>query len=138
MDFEERHDNEQRHMVHVHTWNSLSEVADNHQHVTIGVTAPARTLSTSHVHRLHGRTTFYVEGSGSHWHWFDTVTGPAIPLPDGTHVHYFNGPTSVDDGHAHIVFGATGIGPAGYVDDGDDCDDPPFFKPKHREEEEVL
>lgn len=121
---------EDRHMIHVHTYLTETDVADGHQHMVMGVSSPARVAGASHVHRLRSRTSFYAENTG-HWHWVDIMTGPAVALPDGTHVHYFSGNTSTDDGHCHAFNGATGLGPADYVEDECDDDDPPMPHYKH-------
>lgn len=102
--------------IHVHAYETETEVAQNHQHMITGVSAPARIVGDSHVHRLRIRTTFYVSGMTGHWHWIDITTGPAVPLPDGSHVHYFAGVTSVDDAHSHSFAGATALGPTGFLD----------------------
>lgn len=117
-------------MIHVHTFNTLSDVADNHQHIVMGVTGPARRVGLSHVHRIRVRTSFYVEANRGHWHWFDVMTGQAVVLPDGGHVHYFNGETTIDDRHSHDVVGVTGLGPNDFDDDEDCDDDHKCYKPK--------
>ena len=98
---------EDRHMVHVHTYSVLSNVADRHQHIVQSVSAPARADDDSHVHRLRVRTSF-VDG---HWHWFDVLTDIADEMPEDMHTHYFEGETSVDDGHCHSVMGVTNLAP---------------------------
>lgn len=120
---------EERHMIHVHTYNTGTDVASGHQHIIMGVSTPARMAGTSHVHRLRSRTSFYVDGHG-HWHWVDIMTGPVVALSDGNHVHYFSGTTSTDAGHSHTFAGVTGLGPSDYVDD--DCDDDDLPAPHHK------
>lgn len=97
---EERED---RHMVHVHAFDTLTFVADNHQHGVKGVSGPARNMGASHVHRIRVRTSFFAEDGSGHWHWFDVMTGPAMFTMTGDHTHTFAGETSFDDGHVHEV-----------------------------------
>ncbi|HWR43009.1 YmaF family protein [Sporomusa sp.] len=100
-------------MLHVHTYLTEVDVADDHQHVILGVSGPAQEKGRSHVHRIHGRTSFIVEeGECGHWHTEDVMTGPAIEMPCCNHVHYFQGMTSEDDNHCHSFAGATGLGPS--------------------------
>ena len=115
--------NNQPSMVHVHTYLTEADVADEHQHVIMGVSGPARENAVSHVHRVHGRTSFLAEEDGEgHWHMYDVMTGPAVELPDGNHIHYFAGTTSEDDDHCHSFAGATGLGPTEEEEDDDDDD----------------
>jgi hypothetical protein len=120
-------DREDRHMVHVHVFNTLTLVADDHQHIVQGVTGPARTAGTSHIHRMRVRTSFF----DGHWHWFDVMTGPAVETMDGGHVHPYEGMTSFDDGHCHDVADATAQAPDIFEDD-DDCEDPLMMAPSHK------
>lgn len=100
-------------LPHVHTYLTEVDVADDHQHIIMGVSGPAREKGRNHCHRIHGRTSFISEeGEGGHWHTEDVMTGPAIEMPDGNHVHYFDGMTSEDDRHCHSFAGATGLGPS--------------------------
>ncbi len=120
-------DNCEEEMPHVHTYLTEADVADGHQHIIMGVSGPARERGRIHCHRIHGRTSYICEeGEGGHWHTQDVMTGPAIEMPEGNHVHYFAGMTSKDDGHCHSFAGATGLGPSlpcMEEDDYDDCDD---------------
>lgn len=99
---------EDRHMVHVHAYSVLTDIADGHQHMIQSISAPARGDDESHVHRLRVRTS-YVDG---HWHWFDILTDVADEMPEDMHTHYFEGDTSVDDGHSHYVAGVTELAPS--------------------------
>lgn len=121
---------EDRHLVHVHTYLTEADVADCHQHIIMGVSAPMRVSGSSHVHRLRSRTSFYADDT-AHWHWVDVMTGPAVALSNGTHVHFFSGTTSTDAGHCHTFVGVTGLGVVGDNDDSCDDDDPPHYK-KHK------
>ncbi|HWR06897.1 YmaF family protein [Sporomusa sp.] len=116
------HNKPRPNMLHVHTYLTEVDVADDHQHIILGVSGPARERGRSHVHRIHGRTSFIVEeGECGHWHTEDVMTGPAIEMPDCNHVHYFEGTTSEDDDHCHTFAGATGLGPSDRDSDDDDC-----------------
>jgi len=141
------HNPPQSNMPHVHTYLIEVDVADGHQHIILGVSGPARERGRSHCHRIHGRTSFISDTEGcGHWHTQDVMTGPAIEMPEGNHVHYFEGVTSKDDGHCHCFSGTTGLGPSrcSYENDEDDCYDDdddddcampgkpmPKYKPKH-------
>jgi hypothetical protein len=111
-------------MPHVHTYITEADVADDHQHIIMGVSGPAKETDRSHVHRIHGRTSFISEeDEGGHWHTEDVMTGPAIAMPDGNHVHYFEGMTSEDDCHCHSFNGATGLGPSCMQEVEDECEE---------------
>lgn len=110
---------EDRHLVHVHTYNVLTDISDDHQHAIMSVSAPAREEDDSHIHRLRVRTS-YVDG---HWHWFDVLTDEAEEMPQEMHTHFFEGETSVDEGHSHAVMGITELAPDEDVCDDDDDDD---------------
>lgn len=120
--------NEADRFMHVHTFMTETNVSDEHQHVMLGVSSPAREYGASHVHRLRGRTSFLSEEGDGHWHMYDVMTGPAIEMPDGTHTHYYNGKTSYDDEHCHTFADVTGLAPDQEMDD-DDCEDD--YVPNH-------
>ncbi|WP_371368060.1 hypothetical protein SRRS_17680 [Sporomusa rhizae] len=128
-------------MPHVHTYLTEADVADCHQHIILGVSGPARESGRNHCHRIHGRTSFISEeDEGGHWHTYDVMTGPAIEMPDGNHVHYFAGVTSKDDGHCHSFSGATGLGPSmpcvDEEEDEDECEED--YEDECEEEEDVC
>lgn len=133
-------DQEDRHMMHVHTFLTEADVSCDHQHVILGVTGPSRELGDSHVHRIRTRTSFLAEDDTGHWHWCDVMTGPAVEMPDDTHTHYYNGTTSYDDEHSHTFSDVTGLAPdqAMEDDDDDDCEDyvPPKHHHKHKRPDE--
>lgn len=108
---DERDDREDRHMVHVHAFDTLTLVADEHQHLLKGVTGPARLAGTSHVHRIRVRTSYHYEDGNGHWHWYDVMTGPSIETTNGFHTHAFDEATSVDDRHSHDVLNITAQAP---------------------------
>ena len=107
--------------VHVHTYTTLTDIADDHQHILMGVSGPADIVGRSHVHPIRIRTSF-VEG---HWHWVDIMTDIAVVMPDETHCHYYAGRTSKDDGHCHNFADVTTLS-------GDKC-----LKEEEEEEEEA-
>lgn len=110
-------------MPHVHTYLLEADVADDHQHIIMGVSGPARERGKTHVHRIHGRASFISEEGGEgHWHTQDTMTGPAIEMPEGTHVHYFDDMTSKDCGHCHSFSGVTGLGPSTFCTEDEEDD----------------
>ncbi|MBP2638081.1 MAG: YmaF family protein [Firmicutes bacterium] len=118
------HHDEYEIMPHVHTYLTEVDVADEHQHIIMGVSGPAKEKGRSHVHRIHGRTSFISEeDEGGHWHIDDVMTGPAIEMPEGHHVHFFEGMTSEEDGHCHSFSGVTGLGPCLDMDTEDECED---------------
>lgn len=122
------HQHHQHEMVpHVHTYLTEADVADEHQHLILGVSGPAREKGRSHVHRIHGRTSFISEEGDcecGHWHSVDVMTGMAIDMPCGNHVHYFEGMTSEEDDHCHSFSGVTGLGPCAILDiEEDECEE---------------
>lgn len=100
-------ENDCRELIHVHSYQTLTLVADGHNHLITGVSAPARLANGTHVHRVRGRTTF-VDG---HWHAYDVITGPEEDMGVDTHVHYFAGVTSEADDHVHEFQGVTSLAP---------------------------
>jgi len=97
--------------VHVHVYSTLTDIADEHQHVLLGVSGPADIVGRSHVHPIGIRTSF-MEG---HWHWVDIMTDSLVPMTDGTHSHYFAGRTTMEDGHCHNFSDVTNISPDMFV-----------------------
>ena len=64
------------------------------------------TASTScrpeqHVHEILGSTVIAERCECAHNHRFATVSGEAIPVGDGRHVHFANSCTTSADGHTH-------------------------------------
>lgn len=74
-----------------------------HNHRIAGVTGPAIKYGKSHVHKVREFTDTF----GDHFHEICVVTGPAIPLPGGKHIHIIMGKTTVVDGHQHDFYFAT-------------------------------
>lgn len=113
-------------MVHVHMFTTEVDVADEHQHVLLGVSGPARMEGRSHVHQICTRTSF----SCGHWHWVDIMTDCAVAMPNGTHTHYFAGRTSMNDDHCHHFADVTTLGPDRCLEEDDDEDEDCIFPPK--------
>lgn len=122
--------------VHVHTYNTLTDIADEHQHVLMGVSGPADIVGRSHVHPIRIRTSFV----DCHWHWVEIMTDRALAMPDGTHSHYFAGRTSMNDGHCHSFSDITNLSPDMCVEEEEEEFLPPAkpckYKYKRPEDEE--
>ncbi len=61
-----------------------------------------------HVHEFLGSTHLAEAGEDRHNHRFAGVTGEAIPIGNGRHVHDFRSNTDFFENHHHIVSGKTG------------------------------
>lgn len=122
--------------VHVHVYTTETDVSDDHQHMFLGVTGPARVEGRSHVHQIRTRTSFAAENSRGHWHWVDIMTDRAVAMPDGSHTHYYEGRTSMNDGHCHNFSDVTGLGPNICVDEDDEDKKPCKYKYKRPDDEE--
>jgi len=114
--------------VHVHTYNTLTDIADQHQHVLLGVSGPANMVGRSHAHGICTRTSF-VEG---HWHWVEIMTDKALVMPDDAHTHYFAGRTSMDDSHCHNISDIMTLSNDMCVEDEDDECPPPVKACKYK------
>ncbi len=112
---------EDRDMIHVHTYYTISDVAEQHQHMVMGASAPARMDGRTHIHRLRIRTSF----NDGHWHWFDVVSGPMLEMPGGSHTHYYCGNTSMNEDHCHRVEGMLDVILDEEYDEEYDCNDKP-------------
>ncbi|MBP2627347.1 MAG: YmaF [Firmicutes bacterium] len=128
MDYEDQqmmecNDNPMVH-IHVHIYNTETDIADDHQHAVMGVSGPAETAGRSHVHSIRTRTSF-VDG---HWHWVDIMTDRAVAMPDDTHTHYFAGRTSMDNGHCHNFSDVTNLSPDMLMEEEDEDVLPPYKK----------
>lgn len=86
---------------HVHEVLGSTLVAncckDAHNHRFATVSGEAIRKGSSHVHKIKFRTDSY-EG---HYHEFEGLSGPAIPVGDGRHIHFANACTEDADGHKH-------------------------------------
>lgn len=85
--------------THVHEYLGSTTIfeAIPHNHRFAGVTSQAIPRGNSHVHQLLGNSDF----SEAHLHEVGAVTGPAIPVGDGRHVHFVYGTTTLNRGHVH-------------------------------------
>lgn len=63
--------------------------------------------SQCHVHEFQASTGFAESGDDRHNHRFAGVTGEAIPICDGQHVHKYSTRTDFVEGHYHEVLGTT-------------------------------
>jgi len=86
--------------THVHEFLGSTQLAeegdDRHNHRFAGVTSEVIPFGDSHVHAILSNTDFL-----NHHHEVGIVTGPAIPVGNGKHIHFVKGSTTLDDGHVH-------------------------------------
>lgn len=91
---------------HVHEFTGSTRLAeleeDPHNHRFAGVSCIARRTRHSHVHEIITRT-----DSIDHFHEIRDVTGEAIDVGNGRHVHFDRGTTTIADQHAHRFIFAT-------------------------------
>ncbi|MBG9733471.1 YmaF family protein [Paenibacillus alvei] len=92
--------------VHVHDFSGITSVDIGHRHEYAGTTEPAPN-DVQHTHEYYAETTF----NDGHTHVISGRTGSAIPVPQGGHIHLFQGVTTVNGRipHAHHYKGQTGI-----------------------------
>ncbi|MBH5320122.1 YmaF family protein [Paenibacillus sp. GSMTC-2017] len=95
---------------HVHEFEGSTQLAeegnDRHNHRFAGVTGQAIRVGRSHVHEINLSNTDFL----NHFHNLKKiVTGPAIPVGNGKHVHFVKGQTTLNDGHVHQFKFATAI-----------------------------
>jgi hypothetical protein len=90
-----------RRQTHVHEFLGSTKLAeqgeDRHNHRFAGVTGQAIRRGNSHVHVITTKTDFF-----GHFHRLRIVTGPAIPVGNGKHIHFVMGKTTLNDGHVHV------------------------------------
>lgn len=110
----------------------MSSVALEHDHWIDLFTYPVNgTADDGHTHDYQGTSKAAAADGQLHFHRFYGVTGPAIPLPDGRHIHrikqeMFDEPFQFEGGsyrtvltiprHIHSYAGSTGTG-IGYEPD---------------------
>ncbi|NGQ96465.1 hypothetical protein G3578_14975 [Brevibacillus sp. SYP-B805] len=86
--------------THVHEFLGSTKLAEQgserHNHRFAGVTGGVIPRGNSHVHAIFTNTDFF-----DHHHEVVILTGPAIPVGNGKHVHFVKGTTTRDDGHVH-------------------------------------
>jgi hypothetical protein len=91
---------------HVHEFLGSTRLAeldeDPHNHRFAGVSGEAIPCGCSHVHEIMVRTDFF-----DHFHFIKVITGPAIPVGKGRHVHFVKAITSCNDDHRHELIFAT-------------------------------
>lgn len=94
-----------RQVYHVHSISGVTSYDDGHVHEYMNYTEPAPT-GVPHVHQYQTMTTM----NDGHTHVIQGVTGPAIDVPGGGHIHYFEGYTTINGmrPHVHSYRGATG------------------------------
>ncbi|BAU26883.1 YmaF-like protein [Aneurinibacillus soli] len=98
--------NQRRAQRHTHEFLGSLKLAemgiDRHNHRFAGVTGQAIPRGRSHVHVISTNTDFF-----GHFHQVKIVTGPAIPIGNGKHIHFVKGQTTLVDGHLHRFAFAT-------------------------------
>ncbi|MGE5606776.1 MAG: YmaF family protein [Bacteroidota bacterium] len=87
--------------THVHEFQGSTKLAergeDRHNHRFAGVSGQAIPYGNSHIHCVFANTDFFKE----HLHGINVVSGPAIEVGGGKHVHFVKHITTFDDGHFH-------------------------------------
>lgn len=87
--------------THTHEFQGSTKLAetgeDRHNHRFAGVSSSVIPFGNSHVHGIFVNTDFFEE----HLHEIAAVSGPAIPVGGGKHIHFAKYITTVDDGHFH-------------------------------------
>ncbi len=87
--------------LHVHEFLGSTRVAelgsdDAHNHRFAGITSQAIPFGGTHIHLVNTSTDFF-----DHFHEIEVITGPAIPVGGGRHVHFVSGTTTCVDDHVH-------------------------------------
>jgi hypothetical protein len=97
---------EQETQTHVHEFTASTKLAeeddDRHNHRFAGVTSEVIPTRNSHIHAILVNTDFL-----DHHHEVGILTGPAINVGQGKHIHLVNGTTTLDDGHVHELLFTT-------------------------------
>lgn len=87
--------------THVHEFQGSTKLAeageDRHNHRFAGVSSSVIPFGNSHVHGILTNTDFFED----HLHEIAAVSGPAIDVGGGKHIHFAKFITTVDDGHFH-------------------------------------
>lgn len=95
--------------THVHEFLGSTKLAElreePHNHRFAGVTGERIRKDDSHIHEILTKTDFFED----HYHGMKLITGLAIPVGKGRHIHFVYGTTTVDDGHDHDFVFATMI-----------------------------
>lgn len=92
---------EEQYQTHVHEFQGSTMLAetgeDRHNHRFAGVSSEMIPFGNSHVHGILTNTDFFV----GHHHEIAGVSGPAIEVGGGKHIHFVKFITTIDDGHSH-------------------------------------
>ncbi len=72
------------------------ESDDRHNHRFAGISSEAIPYNGSHVHKIKTSTDFF-----GHYHDICIITGPAIPMSNGKHIHLAIATTTFVQGHVH-------------------------------------
>lgn len=100
-DCEEKCEDRCERQRHVHEFLGSTRLATYtggvHNHRFAGVTSQAIPYGNSHVHKISVNTDYFSD----HFHGICVVTGPAIDVGGGKHVHLVQGFTTVSEGHKH-------------------------------------
>lgn len=87
--------------THTHEFQGSTKLAeageDRHNHRFAGVSSSMIPFGNSHVHGIFVNTDFFDE----HFHEIAAVSGPAIDVGGGKHIHFAKYVTTIDDGHFH-------------------------------------
>lgn len=96
--------NKQRNF-HVHEFLGSTKLAGVtlHNHRFAGVSIKKIPVGNTHIHAISTNTDFTV----GHFHKIKVLTGPAIPVGRGRHVHFVRGKTTFDFAHDHAFVFAT-------------------------------
>ena len=93
--------------THVHEFLGSVKLAeqgeDRHNHRFAGVTSQVIPMGNSHVHAILVNTDFFL----NHHHAVGVITGLAIDVGNGKHIHLATGVTTLVDGHIHEFIFAT-------------------------------
>ncbi len=87
--------------AHVHEFEGSTKLAEEqeerHNHRFAGVSSEAIPFNDNHVHGIFTNTDFFE----NHHHQMVAVSGPAIDVGNGKHIHFAEFITSLNDGHFH-------------------------------------
>lgn len=109
-DYHNKPKNEEE-LKHVHIFQTMADVAREHQHVLTGTSSPPIPKGRSHVHRICVMTSYDPKDGTTHWHRVDIMTGTALGINCDEHTHAFQGKTSFDVGHCHEFCSVTDASP---------------------------
>lgn len=111
---------EKMYMEHVHIFQTLADVAHDHQHLITGISGTPIAKGRSHVHRICVKTSYDPKGGPAHWHNVDIMTGPAVEIDCcDEHTHTFQGETCEVLCHCHEFCSVTDSS----IEYGMDCEE---------------